>query len=79
MYGPCEASGVTLLILYYIIVSCYIIVCSRAEASNIEALIMRTGLGVSYAIIIIRNPQNPTLILKALTLTRGQKLRHELG
>ena len=35
---------------------------------SIGALIIRIGLGVYYTIlIIIRNPQNPTLIMKAPT------------
>ena len=36
--------------------------------TNIGALIVRIGFGVYPTIIIIRNPQNPILILKAPTL-----------
>ena len=36
---------------------------------NIGALIIRIGLGVYYTIHIIRNPQNPILIIKAPTLS----------
>ena len=37
-------------------------------AVNIGALIIRIGFGVYYTIILIRNPQNPVLIIKAPTL-----------
>ena len=36
------------------------------DPANIGALIIRIGFGVCYTIIIIRNPQNPILIIKAL-------------
>ena len=35
---------------------------------NIGAFRIRIGFGVYYTIIIVRNPQNPILIIKALIL-----------
>ena len=48
---------------------------SRCSNANIGALVIRTGFGAYYTIIIIRNPQNPILIIKAPTLRQaaGQK------
>ena len=40
----------------------------RFARSNVGALIIRIGLGVYSTIIILRNPQNPILIIKASTL-----------
>ena len=36
-------------------------------ARNIGALIIRIVFGVYYTTIITRNPQNPILVIKALT------------
>ena len=39
----------------------------------IGALIIRIGFGEYYTIIILRNPQNPILIIKAPTLLRDSR------
>ena len=40
----------------------------RNLSNSNGALVVRMGFGVYYAISIIRNPRNPSLIIKAPTL-----------